>query len=157
VRNDVVRATQTRQVPWEHSSLWARFYFTPAAGMPPKPPQTASASPNPEQQLELALWNSVKDTANPTALRTYLDRFPQGTFANLARMFVARLERWDAQSAALDRGRQGNQASPTFGTGWRGPQIEADASRCRRAYALLAAKVQEAHLQCGSPRRYLYR
>ena len=30
VRNDVMRETQRRQVPWEHSSLTGRFYFIPS-------------------------------------------------------------------------------------------------------------------------------
>src|SRR4029077_15515844 len=34
VRNDVMRETQRRQVPWEHSALTGRFYFSPPAGAP---------------------------------------------------------------------------------------------------------------------------
>ena len=41
VRNDVMRETERRQVPWEHSALTAKFYF-----IPPAPQPTA-------QQLEL--------------------------------------------------------------------------------------------------------
>src|SRR5262249_9230567 len=76
VRNDVVRATDARQIPWEHSSLWARFYFTP-----PRPAQVAQASPiREQQQRELALWNSGTGEGGVTALRAYLDRYPQGTY-----------------------------------------------------------------------------
>src|SRR6185436_4547031 len=31
VRNDVIRETQGKQVPWEHSALRAKFYFSPSA------------------------------------------------------------------------------------------------------------------------------
>jgi uncharacterized caspase-like protein len=31
VRNDVMSATQNKQVPWEHSALRARYYFAPTA------------------------------------------------------------------------------------------------------------------------------
>ena len=31
VRNDVIRETQGKQVPWEHSALRARFYLSPSA------------------------------------------------------------------------------------------------------------------------------
>src|SRR5262245_13316827 len=31
VRNDVMKETQRKQVPWEHSALTGRFYFNPAA------------------------------------------------------------------------------------------------------------------------------
>src|SRR3954451_10110082 len=40
VRNDVMRETQRRQVPWEHSALTGRFYFAPNAPTPPTPPGT---------------------------------------------------------------------------------------------------------------------
>src|SRR5262249_26812352 len=30
VRNDVMRETQGKQVPWEHSALRARFFFSPS-------------------------------------------------------------------------------------------------------------------------------
>jgi phosphate transport system substrate-binding protein len=56
VRNDVMRETQRRQVPWEHSSLTGRFYFIPsppavavtppAPAEPPSPPVAALPSPN---------------------------------------------------------------------------------------------------------------
>jgi hypothetical protein len=39
VRNDVMKETQRKQVPWEHSALTGRFYFDPATqgAEPPKP------------------------------------------------------------------------------------------------------------------------
>ena len=37
-----------------------------------------------EVALELALWDSVKD-GSPAELETYLERYPEGTFASLAR------------------------------------------------------------------------
>jgi hypothetical protein len=40
VRNDVMRDTQRAQVPWEHSALTGRFYFSP-----PKVPQANSPKP----------------------------------------------------------------------------------------------------------------
>jgi uncharacterized caspase-like protein len=35
VRNDVIRETQRKQVPWEHSALTGRFYFTSPQAAPP--------------------------------------------------------------------------------------------------------------------------
>jgi uncharacterized caspase-like protein len=153
VRNDVVRATAARQIPWEHSSLWSRFYFT--APVSPGPAQVASATPTPEQQRETALWNSMRDGGKQAVLRTYLDRYPDGAFADLARMYIARLERWEADDARprLDRGQPINQDSV-----WRVPRLgEAGVTDCRRLYAVLSARVQEANLQCGTQRRSWYR
>ena len=78
VRNDVMQATDRRQVPWEHSALTAKFYF-----IPPRPTQ---------QQIELAFWTSVKDSTSPAVLRTYLDRYPSGEFAPIARTLVEHYE-----------------------------------------------------------------
>jgi len=82
VRNDVMAATDRRQVPWEHSALTAKVYFTP-----PKP-----VGPTVEQQMELAFWSSVKDSTNPTVLATYLERYPKGEFAPIARALIEHYE-----------------------------------------------------------------
>jgi len=98
VRNDVLAATQGKQVPWEHSSLTGQFFFMPAAttaaAASPVAPLQAS-----EQPVELAFWNSVKDTNDPQILKTYLDRYPSGTFAGLARVMLERLAKAPEASA----------------------------------------------------------
>jgi len=147
VRNDVVKATTARQVPWEHSSLWARFYFAPKADDPAKADAVAQ---DPERQRELALWNAVKDSADRAALRGYLDRYPQGRYAGLAKMFIVRLERWDDAGLAprIAANRWGNQDQLAARLG------AADGrARCERLYALLAARVQEVRQQCRDVRR----
>jgi Caspase domain len=95
VRNDVMDATSKRQVPWEHSALTARFYFVP----PAEPATiaggaaaaTAGSAQTYEQQAELAFWTAVKDSGNPLIIKTYLDRFPNGTFAGLARAMTDKI------------------------------------------------------------------
>jgi Caspase domain len=79
VRNDVGRETEGRQVPWDHSSLTTPFYFVP--------PKTV------ERQAELAIWTSVKDSTTPAVLGTYLERYPNGEFAPLARLLIEHYER----------------------------------------------------------------
>jgi adenylate cyclase len=54
-----------------------------AAAEASAPPDTELASNN-EVALELALWESVKD-GGPAELASYLEHYPQGTFASLAR------------------------------------------------------------------------
>jgi uncharacterized caspase-like protein len=78
VRNDVMAATGRRQVPWEHSALTAKVYFSA--------PKAAELSH--DQQVELTFWTSVKDSASPTVLRTYIDRYPNGEFAVVARALI---------------------------------------------------------------------
>ncbi len=44
-----------------------------------------------ETAIELAFWNTVKDTKDSAILQTYLDRYPNGAFAGLARVMMERL------------------------------------------------------------------
>jgi uncharacterized caspase-like protein len=93
VRNDVMAATGRRQVPWEHSALTTKVYFTP--------PKLANPSePTPDQRMELAFWESVKDSTNPAVLRSYLEQYPQGTFAPLARALIEQYEKQQAAELA---------------------------------------------------------
>jgi hypothetical protein len=80
VRNDVMQATERRQVPWEHSAMTARFFFTE--------PKAAAG-----QEQEVALWDSVKDSSDPATIRKYLKSYPLGTFAALAKRLLAALEK----------------------------------------------------------------
>ena len=90
VRSSVMAATQQKQVPWDSSSLTAPFYFIP-------PTETASveqpvALPAPAgdtKAVELAYWNSIANSSNPAMFQSYLKRFPNGEFADLA---AAKLE-----------------------------------------------------------------
>ena len=78
VRKDVMQTTARRQVPWEHSAMTAKFYF-----IPPRPT---------EQQIELQFWISVKDSTSPAVLGTYLERYPAGEYAPIARALVDHYE-----------------------------------------------------------------
>ena len=50
----------------------------------PSPMTISDLSANNEVALELALWDSVKD-GGPAELESYLEQYPEGTFASLAR------------------------------------------------------------------------
>ena len=85
VRLAVEAATGRAQTPWEESSLKGDFYFiAPTAG---------ATSPSPDTAIELAFWNSIKDSDNPAAFQAYLDKFPNGAFAALAHMKAAEFAR----------------------------------------------------------------
>jgi hypothetical protein len=80
VRTDVIEATGRSQVPWEHSSLTSRFFFTDR-------PTTE------DEAAELALWEKVKDSLDPDVISQYTQEYPQGTFAVLARSLVEALKK----------------------------------------------------------------
>jgi serine/threonine-protein kinase len=56
---------------------------------PQAPAQDAAA----EQAIELAFWNSVKDSSEPQLYREYLSKYPEGRFASLANAKIAILTR----------------------------------------------------------------
>lgn len=102
VRNDVLKATDGRQVPWEHTSLTGQVFLNagrPTTSLASARPPAASPSGS-DRQLELSYWNSVKDSKSPTLLQTYLDRYPSGYFADLARAMIREL---NAPPAAPER------------------------------------------------------
>lgn len=74
VRKDVIAATGGIQVPWENSSLTKQFYFAPG--------QAASLSP------ETQLWQLAASTRDPSLLRVYMDRYPEGAHAKEAQQIV---------------------------------------------------------------------
>ena len=95
VRNDVLKATGGKQVPWEHTSLTGQVYLkggpapTAATG---EPAVRLPAPRGPDPELEIAFWNSVKDSKSPAVIEAYLERYPNGTFAGLAKVMVAQLK-----------------------------------------------------------------
>ncbi len=86
VREGVERETRRLQTPWDSSSLKGDFVFNPtttraaAAGTPASGP---SADMN--LQIEREFWISVRDSSRPEDIRAYLDKYPTGNFAPLAR------------------------------------------------------------------------
>lgn len=88
VRANVVQRTGGKQTPWESSSLTGDFVFNLTVNV--KPP--AESGGFDERQFELAYWNSIKDSASPVPFRAYLDRYPKGNFAEIARFKIDELE-----------------------------------------------------------------
>jgi len=75
-RNVQLKVKETiGQDPWLSFPTLPAVYF---AG-------TRPALLTPEQQLELTVWLSVKDSKSPAVLATYLKRYPNGEFAAIAR------------------------------------------------------------------------
>ena len=89
VRGQVIDDTGGRQVPWTSSSVVGEFYFV----IDDTPETTSSSGEDVAQQIELTYWNSIKDTDDPAAFESYVERYPQGTFTTLARLKVGRLRK----------------------------------------------------------------
>src|SRR5262245_20279947 len=91
VRNDVRKQTENKQVPWEHSALTGRFYFTR-----PKVVATSPAAP-PRLSEAAEAWNAAERTTSIAALEAFITRFKDTFYAELAR---ARIEELKKQAAA---------------------------------------------------------
>ncbi|MBC7609263.1 MAG: caspase family protein [Polaromonas sp.] len=79
VRANVRRESQGKQIPWEVTSLEGDFYFR---GMP---------STGTDTTVETALWEAVKTSDIPLEIRAYLGRYPNGRYAESARLRLAQL------------------------------------------------------------------
>ncbi len=97
VRKEVVTVTHHKQVPWEHSALLTRLQFAE----PPPAVSERQLVKDYDKEMELALWNAVKDGRTAAILQTYLDRFPNGTFAGYARVVIEQINKERETLASL--------------------------------------------------------
>jgi uncharacterized caspase-like protein len=105
VAADVRRDTRNSQRPQQLSDMGKAFYFarlqqveatkTDAAPLPvpaPAPAVQAAAAPSPDDRaLDVAFWSAASSANDCEAIRAYLQRFPAGTFVELARLSERRL------------------------------------------------------------------
>ncbi len=88
VRVEVARETHNAQTPWETSSLTGNFYFS----------GPTAVVVNLAIDRDALYWQSVKDASEPGLFQTYLDQYPQGAFAPLAKAKLAMLQRQPASA-----------------------------------------------------------
>jgi len=84
VRNDVLRETDRRQVPWEHSALTGRFYFNPAGEKQAPAPASHGLA-----REAFEAWSATRDTTSIGVLDAFIARYRDTFYAALAR---ARME-----------------------------------------------------------------
>ena len=77
VRDSVLAATGNQQEPYVYGSLGGEPYYLSPTDRVPVANQSA--------EIELAFWRSLEQSRDPDEYREYLRRFPDGTFALLAR------------------------------------------------------------------------
>ena len=103
VHEAVLGATGGSQEPSVYGSLpGERVYLGPPPSRIAEAPDTArSAEDEPgldrlsaeRLRAERLYWESVKDSSDPAEIQTYLDQYPNGTYAALARVRLERLKR----------------------------------------------------------------
>jgi len=99
VRVQVEGETGGAQTPWEESSLRGDFYFagrgasaTAPAGEAGQKIKEFTPAPQPPRldpkHIELAYWNSIKNNTDPKFFKSYLSKYPNGDFVEIARLKI---------------------------------------------------------------------
>ena len=94
-----------------------------------QPPEPASSNAQSaavgagNQAVELAYWDTIKDSTDPADFEAYLAQFPNGAFAALASNRLARLASPPAETPPLPKGPNG-----TYETSWGPFLLATDAS-----------------------------
>lgn len=106
VRGDVIKVTQGKQVPWEHTSLLGPVLLhspdVAASAHDNRAPAPASA-----EAAAADAWPLVRDTSNVAAIDAYLRRFGETFHGDIARMRLEQLKRQAPGSQILSKGSQG--------------------------------------------------
>ncbi|TIS61580.1 MAG: hypothetical protein E5W93_07250 [Mesorhizobium sp.] len=117
VRGEVTEATQGRQRPWHNASLGREVFLGKPAAQPAAPVATHGAdearttaapapvaSEPPSWEVEQRLWDEASKKNAIPFYEAYLDQFPNGRFATVAKLNIDQLKDPNAnkQVAALD-------------------------------------------------------
>ena len=133
VRETVLASTGGSQEPTVYGSLLSESAYL---GLPPSSAESKAATPEPASEgapnrlaaerlaAERLYWNSVKDSSDPAEIQTYLNRYPNGTYAALARVRVERLHREAGSTSAP----AGSGAETAAGTAEPDPALEPEAA-----------------------------
>jgi len=93
VRNDVIEATQNRQVPWENSSLRGRFYFNLAARPAPSAGPAPQPSTQPQPSDAAQAWTVAERSTDPAVLEAFIKYYGDTFYGAMARARLAELKR----------------------------------------------------------------
>lgn len=98
VRGEVISLTDSRQVPWDHSSLTGDVFLIPGASGANSDAEAIQGLQLSDSQIQLQVWNDAKGSASVPILRSFLDQFPESPFAPSAEARIRGLEREAEQS-----------------------------------------------------------
>jgi uncharacterized caspase-like protein len=131
VRDDVLKNTSNRQEPYVYGSLGGDdVALVPARAAAP----ASSAQADTRKDYELALQIGNKD-----ALNAFLTQYPDGFYANLARLQLAKIAAEEARLAATEKARLAEQERARLAT--EGAQQTQQARAAADAKAAEAARI----------------
>ncbi len=118
VRNQVLAATDERQVPWENHALRSKFYFASAQPVPPQP-QTSDVKPPLSDPARV--WADIKDSKDVEIFEVFRKQYGSSSqlYDTLASQRIAELKRTQVAIAtpvppALERSGDITGAGATF-------------------------------------------
>ena len=100
VRNDVISATASRQIPWDQHALRQPIYLSGrgAASNPILPAEGSAATDEIAQA-----WGATKDTTSIAVLQAFAERYSRTIYAEMALARIAELQKSQEQSALQPR------------------------------------------------------
>ena len=119
VKTNTAKLGPRPQTPWDSSSLSGRFAFNPGPAGPASGSANISPAPvvvQPQnttgESADARLWASVENSTDPAEFDIYLDRYPDGQYAALARIRKDRYtEQAKTQQAAVTPPPQADRSS----------------------------------------------
>lgn len=85
VVSGVKKTSKGQQEPWMEGSIEGDFYFR---GGPRGEGKAQAAAPTDPLSLEVAFWESVRDSRDARDLQAYVDKYPGGQFVPLAKVRI---------------------------------------------------------------------
>jgi uncharacterized caspase-like protein len=143
VRDEVLKTTSNRQEPFVYGSLGGEdVALVPA---PPKPAAAAAApaAPMPSPQSEARRdYELALQIGNRNAMNAFLAQYPNGYYANLARLQLEKFATEDARVAATEKARLAEQERARLAAegAQKAQQARADADAKAAEQARLAAE-----------------
>ena len=135
VRGEVQKLAKSaghNQRPAYYDELSANLILTPGAA-PISNSLAATGEPKvSDTQIELTFWNTVKDGAYPEMFKLYLKRYPEGSFAALAKLKIKQ----------LDQSKLANSSSAELAAKQATPAAQDDTSNGELAERDLALDIQ---------------
>ncbi|RWB19175.1 MAG: hypothetical protein EOQ40_21255 [Mesorhizobium sp.] len=100
VRGEVTAETDGRQRPWHNASLGREVFIGPQAPSPAAPAPQPSATETPAAstdargwEIEQRVWDEASKRNTLAHYEAYLQQFPKGAFADLARLNIDQLKK----------------------------------------------------------------
>jgi hypothetical protein len=114
VREAVSKETRLLQTPWDSTSLKGDFVFN-ASG---RAPAAVASGPSADSQLQIEgeFWRSVRESNRADDIQAYLDKYPNGNFAPLARNRLNALARPAETAATFAAAQPARAGDPSAGT-----------------------------------------